>query len=180
MDGRKGKDKNQQTRKAGNADLQTAFCEAFRKTTWGLALAEWDTQTKHLNNPQLNQKGYRDVQTLHMKVFRIQVLVVGNPVLPVPCAALESFSRKGTCRNKNLDCQGWKTELPGDHPPTLLFLCRFTARLMRNAQWGNTAPLHCVSESLGPLASLLRSHPTSGLKFKIRKDRSSPSLLESA
>lgn len=40
MDGRKGKDKNQQTRKAGNADLQTVFCEAFRKTTWGLALAE--------------------------------------------------------------------------------------------------------------------------------------------
>lgn len=174
MDGRKGKDKNQQTRKAGNADLQTAFCKAFRKTTWGLALAEWDTQTKHLNNPQLNQKGYRDVQTLHMKVFRIQLLVVGNPVLPVPCAALESFSRKGTCRNKNLDCQGWKTELPGDHPPTLLFLCRFTARLMRNAQGGNTAPLHCVSESLGAFGLTPKEPPDLRIKIQNQKGQIKP------
>lgn len=43
----------------------------------------------------------RDVQTLYLQVLSIQVLVVGNFVLPVPFAALESFSRRGTAGTRS-------------------------------------------------------------------------------
>lgn len=103
MDGRRGRDKNQQTRKAGNADC---ILQSFQENSMGIGFSRivWDTQTEHLNNPQLNQKGCRDVQTLHRKVFRIQVLVVGSSVLAGTQAWIARAERLSSQRTTLLPC----------------------------------------------------------------------------
>lgn len=96
------------------------------------------------------------------KVFRIQVLVVGSSVLAGTRAWIARAERLSSQRTTLLPCcssadlQGGSWEMPSEDS---VLLCT-------------------VTESRGALASLLMSHPTSGLKSKIRNDRFRPSLLE--
>lgn len=96
------------------------------------------------------------MQTLHLQVS-IQVPVVSNLLLPLPYDALESL-QEGRLHEQDPGLPRLKVrEFTGNHPPALLSIWRFAARLTRDAQRGY-ALLLCTM-SLGSACDLTTDQP---------------------
>ena len=106
-----------------------------------------------------------------------------QPCSPSSLCCSGELLQEGHLQEQDPGLPGLKDcELTGNHSSTLLSLCRFAARLMRNAWRGYTLLLCTMSVSpwILLLVLLLISHLSLGIKSQVREDRSSPSLLESA